>query len=78
VTNDLSDQIGIQSGSGGPISDEGDSGSCIVDSSGNIVGLLVGADTQMSYATPIQRVLQGLQIAICPSPYITTAILNKL
>lgn len=71
VLLELSNQIGIRSDSGTPFSEEGDSGSCIVNSSGKIVGLLIGAseDEGLSFATPIERVImpQGLNITICPS-----------
>lgn len=67
ITNDLSEQIEIQPDSGSVFSEEGDSGACIVDDSGKIVGLLVGGVGRSSYATPIERVLKQLDISICPS-----------
>lgn len=63
----LTGQIVIHPDSGSVFSDEGDSGSCIVDDSGKIVGLLIGGDGGFSYATPIERVLKEFDISICPS-----------
>jgi hypothetical protein len=60
----LSDQILIQPLS---FSAGGDSGSAIVDDSGNIVGLLAGGNTFGIYANRIQNVLEACDISISTS-----------
>jgi hypothetical protein len=59
----LTNQLLIESGS---FSDEGDSGSALIDDSGKIVGLLTGAfKSGPVFATAIQSVLDSLQCTIC-------------
>jgi hypothetical protein len=46
-------------------SDHGDSGSAVVDASNNVVGLLFGGSSAATYANPIQRVLDELNVDLC-------------
>lgn len=64
----LSDQILIKQNFT-LFSDAGDSGSSIIDDSGNVVGLLVGGPRggEVSYANRIQNVLEALSVSICTS-----------
>lgn len=64
----LSEQIEIRPDSGDKFSDRGDSGACIMDDSGKIVGLLVGGDGTNTYANHIQLVLNEFNITICKAP----------
>jgi hypothetical protein len=68
VNADLSEQIEVAPDSGDKFSDRGDSGACIIDDSGKIVGLLVGGDGRNAYANHIQLVLNELNITICKAP----------
>jgi Equine arteritis virus serine endopeptidase S32 len=60
----LTNQLIIESVS---FSDEGDSGSALIDDSGKMVGLLTGGNKKSGqvYATAIQNVLYSLQCTIC-------------
>jgi hypothetical protein len=60
----LTNQLIIKSVS---FSDEGDSGSALIDDSGKMVGLLTGGRKEVGevYATAIQSVLDSLQCTIC-------------
>jgi len=61
------DQLLIK-GIGGPFSDGGDSGALVVSASGPCrpVAMLFGGSAQYSLATPIDRVLQSLGVALMP------------
>lgn len=62
----LNNQLQIEAIPPGTLfSQEGDSGSCIVDDFGRVVALLVGGDGRYSYATPIEIILNELNISIC-------------
>jgi hypothetical protein len=64
----FTDQMGITGDTSiPPFSDEGDSGSVVVNNDNEVVGLLWGGDKGGSggYATPIQSVESELQISIC-------------
>ncbi len=47
-----------------PFSDHGDSGSAVVDGQGRVVGLLWGGGSALSMASPIQRVIEELQVDV--------------
>jgi hypothetical protein len=62
----LNDQLLIKGLTPGrPFSREFDSGSCIMDDFGRVVGLLVGGDGENTYATPIETVMKQLNISLC-------------
>ncbi len=50
----------------GPFSRPGDSGSAIVDGQGRVVGLLFAGSTVVTFAIPIQRVLQRFRVEVAP------------
>lgn len=62
----VTDQIVIK-GNATPFSLPGDSGSCVLNDSGYITGLLVGGpqDGSVTYANRIQNVLQTFNVSIC-------------
>jgi hypothetical protein len=68
IVLDLEGQIVIKSDTASVFSAGGDSGACIMNDSGKIIGLLIGAAEGMgSFATPIERILKRFQINICLS-----------
>ncbi|MCB9535721.1 MAG: hypothetical protein H6704_05585 [Myxococcales bacterium] len=49
-------------------SDDGDSGALVLRADGVAVGLLVGGDADVSWATPIDTVLDALGVELCAVP----------
>ena len=68
----LTDQIGIEvdAAQSAQFGDGGDSGSVVVDSSNNVVGLYFAGNSDGTYgaANPIAAVLSALNVSICTAP----------
>jgi hypothetical protein len=58
------DNVIVIEGIDGSFSDQGDSGSVIVDHQGRVVALLFGGSDVVTYAIPITRVLRRLKVRL--------------